>query len=98
MEKLVAKTRQLGWSQKAIRLETEPKAEEKSKLLLLGKILSTKVFSKLVVKDIIDKAWNTTKPMNVSLIDKNVFLFSFNHEVEFLGSRIGGPGILKASI
>ena len=54
----------------------------------------------MVVKDIIDKAWNTTKPMNVSLIDKNVFLFSFNHEVEleFLGSRIGGPGILKASI
>ena len=82
MEKLVAKTRQLGWSQKAIRLETEPKAEEKSKLLLLGKILSTKVFSKLVVKDIIDKAWNTTKPVDVSLIDKNVFMFSFNHEVD----------------
>ena len=65
MDKLVAKTRKLGWSQLAVKLDAEPEAEEKVKLLLLGKILSTKIFSKVVVKEIIDKAWNTINPVDV---------------------------------
>ncbi len=84
MDKLVAKTRKLGWSQPTVKLDAEPEAEEKAKLLLLGKILSTKIFLKVVVKEIIDKAWNTINPVDVSSIDKNVFIFSFNHEVDVL--------------
>ena len=63
-------------------LDTEPDAEEKAKLLLLGKLLSIKTFSRLVVKDIISKAWNTVNEVEVSVIDKNIFLFSFKHEVD----------------
>ena len=62
MESLIAKTKKLGWSKQPVCLEVEPKAESKAKLMLVGKILSTKAFFPLVVKDIIDdKAWNTTK-------------------------------------
>ena len=63
-------------------LDTEPDEEEKAKLLLLGKLLSIKTFSCLVVKDIISKAWNTVNEVEVSVIDKNIFLFSFKHEVD----------------
>ncbi len=82
MESLIAKTKKLGWSKHPVRLEVEPKAESKAKLMLVGKILSTKAFSPLVVKEIIDKAWNTTKEVEVSILDKNIFLSTFFHEVD----------------
>ena len=39
-------------------------------------------FSKVVVKEIIAKAWNTVNEVDVAVVDKNVFLFSFKHEVD----------------
>ena len=50
-------------------------------MLLLGKVISFRVFSKTVVKEIISKAWNTIKEVDVAVVDKNIFLFTFNHEV-----------------
>ena len=63
-------------------LDIEPEAEEKAKLVLLGKVLSTKVFSRIVVKEVISKAWNTINEVEVAVMDKNVFMFSFSHEVD----------------
>ena len=51
-------------------------------MLLLGKVISFRVFSKTVVKEIISKAWNTIKEVDVAVVDKNIFLFIFNHEVD----------------
>jgi hypothetical protein len=56
MEKLVELTKKLGWTKPLICLEVEPKAEEKAKLMLVGKILSSKIFYCRVVKEIIDIA------------------------------------------
>ena len=56
MEKLIAKTSQLGWSKEPINLEVEPTAEEKSKLILLGKVLSSKFSPEQLVVKIIAKA------------------------------------------
>ena len=53
--------------------------------MLLGKVISSKVFSKIVVKEIISKAWNTIKEVGVAIVDKNIFLFTFNHEVDVRG-------------
>uniref|UniRef100_A0A2N9J298 CCHC-type domain-containing protein n=1 Tax=Fagus sylvatica TaxID=28930 RepID=A0A2N9J298_FAGSY len=39
-------------------------------------------FSKVVVKEIIAKAWNTINEVDVVAVDKNVFLFCFKHEVD----------------
>jgi hypothetical protein len=82
MEKLIAKTKLLGWSKNPINLEVDPRAGDKAKLMLLGNVLSSKVFSRLVVVEKIAKAWNTTNEVEVSVVDKNVFLFSFKHEVD----------------
>lgn len=61
-------------------LDIEPDAEEKSKLMLIGKVLSSKVFTRTVVKEIITKAWNTSFEVEVAVLDKNIFSFSFRHE------------------
>ena len=61
-------------------LDIEPDAEEKSKLMLIGKVLSSKVFTRTVVKEIITKAWNTSFEVEVAVLDKNLFSFSFRHE------------------
>ncbi len=82
MENLIAKTKKLGWVQQPVSLGVEPSAEDKAKFLLIGKVLSHKVFSHFVVKEIIAKAWNTIKEVSVTVLDKNVFLFTFEHEVD----------------
>ena len=82
MDALVAKTKKLGWGKAPIRLEIEPQAEEKAKLMLLGKVLTTRSFSRLVVQEIISRAWNTVKEVDVVVVDKNIFLFTFQHEVD----------------
>ena len=82
MDKLVAKTKKLGWSKAPISLDVDPKAETQAKLMLMGKVLTSRYFSKVVVKEIIAKAWNTVNEVDVAVVDKNVFLFSFKHEVD----------------
>ena len=70
-------TKKLGWTKPPICLEVEPEAEEKAKLMLVGKILSSKIFSCRVVKEIIDIAWTTVKDVEVTALDKNVFFVLF---------------------
>ena len=82
MESLITKTKKLGWAKQPISLEIVPEAEEKAKLVLLGKILSPKLFSCTVIKEIIAKAWNTVKTVEVVAVDKNILSFSFGHEVD----------------
>ena len=36
----------------------------------------------MVVKEVISKAWNTINEVEVAVMDKNVFMFSFSHEVD----------------
>uniref|UniRef100_A0A2N9GUT0 Uncharacterized protein n=1 Tax=Fagus sylvatica TaxID=28930 RepID=A0A2N9GUT0_FAGSY len=83
MDKLVAKTKKLGWSKAPISLEVDPKVETQAKLMLMGNVLTSRYFSKVVVKEIIAKAWNMVNEVDVAPVDKNVFLFSFKHEVDW---------------
>jgi hypothetical protein len=82
LDSIVSKTKRLGWKGQAVSLEIDEGAAEKSKFMLLGKVLSLKPFSRNIVKEIIEKAWNTIKDVEVSVVDKNVFMFYFKHEVD----------------
>ncbi len=82
LDSIVSKTKRLGWKGQAVSLEIDERAAEKSKFMLLGKVLSLKPFSCNIVKKIIEKAWNTIKDVEVSVVDKNVFMFYFKHEVD----------------
>lgn len=52
------------------------------KKLLIGKILTNKAFPKSLVKEILIKAWNVINDVEVSAVDKNIFMFSFKHEAD----------------
>nr|POE46607.1 hypothetical protein CFP56_58489 [Quercus suber] len=82
MERIISKTEKLGWKKGKISLEVNQESSVQSKLLLVGKILSKKSFSRVVVRDIVIKAWNLFTEVEVSILDRNVFLFSFNHEAD----------------
>jgi hypothetical protein len=51
-------------------------------LSLVGKIVSTRNFIHTVIKDIVDKAWKPSLPIQVQRVDRNTFLFTFGHEVD----------------
>ena len=80
IEKLVSKTEKLGWNKLKVSLEVDQSADVQSKFMLIGKILSLKPFSRSIVKDIITKSWNTVNEVEVSVVDKYIFIFSFKHE------------------
>ena len=82
LDSIVSKTKRLGWKGQAVSLEIDEGAAEKSKFMLLGKVFSLKPFSRNIVKEIIEKVWNTIKDVEVSVVDKNVFMFYFKHEVD----------------
>ena len=82
IEKIVSKTEKLGWNKPKVSLEVDRSADVQSKLMLIGKILSLKPFSRLIVKDIITKSWNTVDEVELSVVDKNIFIFSFKHEAD----------------
>ena len=43
IEKIVSKTKKLGWNKPKVSLEVDQSADVKSKLMLIGKILSLKL-------------------------------------------------------
>lgn len=82
MERIISKIENLGWKKGKINLEFNQESLFRSKFILVGKILSTKSFSQVVVKDIVTKAWNLMMEVEVSVLGRNVFPFSFNHEAD----------------
>lgn len=82
MERIISKTENLGWTKGKISLEVNQEFSFQSKFLLIGKILSKKSFSRVFVKDIVSKAWNLMMEFEVSVLDRNVYPFSFNHEAD----------------
>ena len=67
-----------------IRLELPPNqaALNASALVLLGKLISSNPSSLSVVKDVVSKAWRPVFPMEVRRVEKEIYMFSFQHKAD----------------
>ena len=82
VETITNQAKNFSWLKGKVNLAVVPSSKESSKRLIIGKILSKKFFPKTLVKEILVKAWNLINDFEVALVDKNVFVFSFNHEAD----------------
>ena len=76
----VSQASKFNWLKNKVNLDVVPSSKESSKRLLIGKILSKKSFPKALVKEILTKAWNVLNEVEVSVVDRNVFVFFFKHD------------------
>uniref|UniRef100_A0A2N9H0H1 aminobutyraldehyde dehydrogenase n=1 Tax=Fagus sylvatica TaxID=28930 RepID=A0A2N9H0H1_FAGSY len=65
-----------------IELPSLQNESEVHKLSLIGKIITKRSFNHSMVRDIVTKAWNLSFPVSMMKMDRNVFLFSFQHEAD----------------
>ncbi len=82
VEELIAHTETFSCADNRLSLPAESPMTTSCHLTLVGKILSTRNFTHAVVKDIVDKAWKPSSPIQVQRVERNIFLFSFGHEVD----------------
>ncbi len=77
---LVNRTESYNCNEYKLELPSLHNESDKMKLSLIGKILSNRSFSAMVVKEIVDKAWQLNFLVSMKKMDRNILLFSFEHE------------------
>ncbi|KAK7827889.1 hypothetical protein CFP56_030797 [Quercus suber] len=98
VDTITSQAAKLSWLKGKINLEVVTPSSESSKKLLIGKILSNKSFPRNLVKEILVKAWNVINDIEVTVVDKNVFMFSFLLESDIHGlplNRRSKENVLK---
>ena len=60
----------------------EARIELLPKLILLAKLITNKNIGLSYVRDMVLKAWDSAYPLELKRMDKDIFMFSFSHEVD----------------
>jgi hypothetical protein len=82
VDELIAITESCSCADNHLSLTPASSPSSPNDLSLLRKIISTRNFIAVVVKEILEKAWHLSQPIQVQRVDRNTFLFMFGHEVD----------------
>uniref|UniRef100_A0A2N9FNE5 RNase H type-1 domain-containing protein n=1 Tax=Fagus sylvatica TaxID=28930 RepID=A0A2N9FNE5_FAGSY len=82
VDELIARTESCSCADNQLPLLPNINQQNHNELSLIGKIISPRNFIPLVVKEIVEKAWKPSHPIQVTRMDRNIFQFSFGHEVD----------------
>ncbi len=77
VEDLISLTENFSYADNRLALPSPEENNVSFELTLIGKIISPKSFSTMVVKDITQRTWNLSSLVTISKVDKHLFLFSF---------------------
>ena len=79
VDEIITLTKKFSCADNRISFPSPDVTPEETNLNLIGKVVSSKSFSSVVIRDIIARAWNTTQKVVVSKMDLNIFIFSFEN-------------------
>ena len=79
---LISRTEKVTCEEAKIELPLSQAPITSTNLILLAKLITNKDIGLTYDKDVAFKAWNPIYPLEVERINKNIFMFSFHHEVD----------------
>ena len=95
VSELVNRTKRCSFQD--IRLELPPNQQplNPSAITIIRKLLSPKILSLPVIKEVVTKAWRPLYPLEVLKLDPNIFLFKFQHETDAQKTFIKWPWSIR---
>ena len=79
---LISRTEKVSYEEARLDLPPNQGHTTFPKLILLAKLITNKDIGLAYVRDVVLKAWNPIYPLEVKRMDKDIFMFSFSHEVD----------------
>ena len=92
---LVTRTEKISCEESRLELPPSQDPSESPDLTLIGKLITSKDIGLNYVKDIAFKAWKPVYTMEVKRLDKNIFMFYFQHEVDSHRAFLRQPWLFR---
>ena len=91
VSELVARTENCSWIDASLELPPNQQDPNTSAFILLGKIITYKNLGTATITDVVNRAWRPTFQIWVCHLDKNTFMFHFNHEADMTNAYCRRP-------
>ena len=79
---LISRTEKVSYEEARIELPPNQGPTTSLNLILVTKLVTNKNIGLAHVRDVVLKAWKLVYPLEVKCVDKDIFKFSFHHEVD----------------
>jgi hypothetical protein len=97
IEGLITRTQQVSIADNRLVLTPNLSPSFAVNLMLIGKVISQRSFPSNVILDIVSRAWNPSRSIQVSKVDKNIFTFTFDQEVDLRNAFNRRPWTIRGA-